>query len=221
MYIENELVHTYTMSVENRNNPSQLLNLVLSSEDGMSYAMHLVTYNVTEDEKQRLAEGENVDLTDKVSFKEINEDDFKFQYQTESFIYVNSCVSIEIVSDKCASGKHVFGQSCDYAGTEGAAVITHIIITYIPGCGGGGGAGGGAYTGGGGYGSGENDYGSGFDYGGSYGGIGGGGGSSGNTGGGTTSNPNNPGNGNTNPEDGLFDGYTHQYYQYLSLNPSR
>jgi len=64
----------------------------------MNCAMHLVTYNITEDEKQRLAEGENVDLTNKVSFKEINEDDFKFQYQTESFIYVNPCVSIEIVS---------------------------------------------------------------------------------------------------------------------------
>jgi|GEM_PF-901174 len=204
MYIENELVHSYTLSIENRNNPSQLLNLVLSSQDGLEYAMHLVTYNVTEDEKLRLAEGENIDLTNKVSFKEINEDDFKFQYQTEFFSYVNLCVSIEIVSDKCASGRHVFGQSCDYEGTEGAAVITRIIITYLPGCG----SGGGAYTGGGGYGSGGNDYGNGFDYGGNYGGGSGGGGSSGNTGGGTTSNPNNPGNGNTNPEDGLFDGYT-------------
>lgn len=68
-YIENPdgEGHTYTFNIQRDTETPVLENLVLSSTDNNNYTMHLVTYNITAQEKERLAQGDVIDLNNKVS----------------------------------------------------------------------------------------------------------------------------------------------------------
>jgi len=144
-YIEDETTHSYTMQLIDLDVPYKLINLLLSSSDGENYDMYLVEYNISEEEKQQLIEGKYVDLSNKVTFIRIDENDFGNLYQTNSLKTDEICYEIEVVEGVCASGQHGHGdESCSFLGTNKEAPPTYFVITAVD-CGAGGGGGGGYF----------------------------------------------------------------------------
>lgn len=75
-YIENfdASYHSYTFPIF-RTTPDELIeNLLLSLQEDGSYKAFIVTYNLTEQEQESIANNQQIDLTDKASFTEINSD---------------------------------------------------------------------------------------------------------------------------------------------------
>jgi|GEM_PF-2852050 len=196
--LSNEDQHTITFRIVSEGeNDKEVENLVLRSRQNGEYSAYITKYELSE------AVGNELLNASLVSIAQIDNN-----YQTNMLGNVSDCIDTRIITRSFCRDKegNVFGYDdkgeVDTRCHGMPYTETHLTIYIDLKCMGGG-AGSGAYTGGGGYGTGGYDY----SIGGSYEG-GSGGGSSGNTGGGNTSNPNQPGNGNTNSEDGLFDGYT-------------
>lgn len=188
VYIERGGYHTITLQAYQADeDDKKLKNLILNQEKDGSYSEYLLAYDLTDEELEKVENKEDVDLIGNTTIYRITSN-----YNPSGFpLNDPDCwedVVIGQVAVPCASGLHMPGQLCDYAGGSGAAYVKNVTIRVISaGCGMGGGGGG--------------------STGGSPGT--GGGGSGGGTNPGTGSNPSNPNNpsepGNTvNPQEPGF-----------------
>ncbi len=189
VYIEKDGYHTITLQAyQGDENDGKLKNLVLNQEKDGSYSEYLLVYDLSDEELEKVENKENVDLIGNTTIYAVTSN-----YNPSGFpLNDPDCwedIVIGQVAVPCASGLHMPGQVCDYAGGPGAAYVKDVTIKVISaGCGMGGGGGGGST-------------------GGSPGTGGGGSGGEANPGTGSNpSNPNNPSNpGNTvNPQEPGF-----------------
>lgn len=106
LYVQSNdsLYHSYTFQI-NRTTPSNNLeNLFLSLQADGSYKSYIVTYNVTEQEKNQIYNNVQVNLENKVSYLEIDNTSMQndiFARETKVCIYV--------VTTSCSQGNHVDG----------------------------------------------------------------------------------------------------------------
>lgn len=201
VYIEKDGYHSITLQAyQGDENDKKLKNLILNQEKDGSYSEYLLVYDLSDEELKKVENKENVDLIGNTTIYKVTANN----YNPSGFpLNDPDCwedIVIGQVAVPCASGLHMPGQVCDYAGGPGAAYVKDVTIKVISaGCGMGGGGGG--------------------STGGSPGT--GGGGSEGGTNPGTGSNPSNPNNpsnpGNTvNPQE---PGFADQDGNPINTNP--
>lgn len=157
-YIENldGSYHSYTFYIYNDENNSNINNIVLSLTENGNYEADLVTYSLTQEERQLIDNGVQINLIDKMSIEPFD---------------INQINTYSKSGSTCAELVYVGTEDCSCHSTHAAGGCTHPKEIYewqtVDCVGGGGGSSGGT-------GSGSN--GSGFD-----GSSGGGGSSSGNS----------------------------------------
>ncbi len=136
--------HSYTFSIYNEDDSYDINNIVLVSYNGQDYDAYLSTYTLTQEERDQLADGINLDLSQKASLEtfDIN------QINTYSRVG-GGCfrlVLTEIYSD-CPAGHNAFACTTDCCG--GCFGYVHEWQEEAcPGGGGGGGTGSGDGSGG-------------------------------------------------------------------------
>jgi len=109
-YIENTdgTFHSYTFRIVRDSTSAVLENLVLSKSDSSDYSADIITYDVTSAEKDKLANGEYVDLSEKINYfsldTESNEDIGKELHIVFDFDNVNVQCFAPITVESGATG---------------------------------------------------------------------------------------------------------------------
>ncbi len=126
-YIENNdgTYHSYTFLIEREVETTILENLLLSLQSDGSYKMALLTYNITAQEKEDIANGLSVDVSNKVNSVEINEEGLI----TDIFSKDEFCT--KIIETYCSAGLHPYGYFADGVPCDG---YTENTIWESPGC---------------------------------------------------------------------------------------
>lgn len=151
--IENlvEGYHSYTFSIYNDEDNFNLNNIVLFSHNDIDYEAYLTTYILTEVERTQLANGVNIDLTDKVTMEPFDID----QINTFGKSAGGGCYDLvftEAYSD-CPNGHNAFACTTECCGGCFGSIHEWQEVP-CPGGGGGSGTGTGSGSSGGGFGSG-------------------------------------------------------------------
>ena len=104
-YIENRdgTYHSYTFPVSREIDNGLLENLLVTLQNDGSYKILLISYDVTEDQKNELLIGNVIDLKGKVTFTKINNNLLNLFSRTETI----SC--FEIYFSYCSEGNHPNG----------------------------------------------------------------------------------------------------------------
>lgn len=117
--------HSYTFLVVRSNETEGLENLMVSLQPDGSYKLILFTYTITEEEKTNLLNGTPVDLTNKVSKVEIDDDGLI------SDIFSKDDYCTKLIETTCSAGLHPYGYFSTGTPCDG---YTETVIWSSPGC---------------------------------------------------------------------------------------
>jgi len=116
--------HTYTFRIE-RNNPTPnapVENLLITPNPDGNYDGYWIVFNLNEEEKQKIFNDQIVDLRNKTKIT-------KIENIGDSNLFSRACIPTYIdIPVRCAEELHNPGESCAYAGTNGAAYWTYIVL---------------------------------------------------------------------------------------------
>ena len=135
-YIEYGAYHSYTFPISRADNTDLVENLLLSLQADNTYLAYLVAYNLSEEEKQLLENGVEINLEDKVSFTLLQDQNLGnslFSRNTDNGI----CYDPITITPQCPYlGKHSAkniedGQQCQFIDEGGTIAQAFIVASFV------------------------------------------------------------------------------------------
>src|SRR5690606_27595592 len=107
--------HSYTFSIYNEDDSYNINNIVLVSYDGQDYEAYLSTYTLTQEERDQLADGINLDLSQKASLETFDISQINTYSRIGGGGGCFDLVLTEVYSD-CPAGHNAFSCTTDCCG---------------------------------------------------------------------------------------------------------